>query len=366
LEGEERVTAGPELWTTGIPIPGLAARLARRAEDQGWDGMVLPDSQNLAGDPYVGLAMAAHATSRLRLGTGVTNPYTRHPAVTAAAIASVHAESGGRAVLGIGRGDSSLAHLGLAPAPVGAFARYVERVQLYLSGAEVAFDPPEGAGAPPDVGRLRLAGAPAKSRLEWLSGSLPKVPVDVVATGPRVIAAGARLADRLTFAVGADPDRVRWAVETARRARAEAGLDPGGISLGAYVNVVAHPDGDTARQLISGGLASFARFSAMHGTVAGPASEDDRRVLLEVQRSYDMAGHFRHGSPQSAALTDGFVDRFGVAGPPGLCTRRLRLLLDVGLERLVVVGPAAGADRQETARAASCFVEEVMPGLRPA
>ena len=356
--------AGVELWTTGIPIPGLAARLAQRAEARGWDGMVLPDSQNLAGDPYVGLALAAQTTERLLLGTGVTNPYTRHPAVTAAAIATVQAESGGRAVLGIGRGDSSLAHLGLAPAAVSAFARYVERVQAYLRGAEVAFDPPAGDGSPAEVGRLGLAGAPSASRLEWLSPSLPKVPLDVVATGPRVIAVGALAADRLTFAVGADPERVRWAVGTARQARAEAGLDAEAISLGAYVNVVAHPDAAVARELISGGLTSFARFSAMHGTVAGPASDDDRRVLLDVHRSYDMAGHFRHRSPQSAALTDAFVDRFGVAGPPGRCVERLRLLLELGLERLVVVGPALGADREQSALAATCFVDEVMPGLR--
>ena len=356
--------AALELWTTGIPLPGMAAGLARRAEAQGWDGMVVPDSQNLAGDPYVGLTLAAGATSRLLLGTGVTNPYTRHPAATAAAIACIQAESGGRAVLGIGRGDSSLAHLGLAPAPVQAFARYVERVQAYLSGAGVAFDEPAGDDAPPPVASMGLAGAPAVSRLEWLSPSVPKVPVDVVATGPRVIGVGARLADRLTFAVGADPGRLRWAIDTASQARAEAGLDQDSISLGAYVNVVAHPDQGAARRLISASLTSFARFSAMHGTVAGPSSEDDRRVLLDVHRSYDMAGHFRHGSPQSASLTDEFVARFGVAGSPERCLDRLRDLLGLGLQRLVVVGPALGADRAETARATECFVNEVMPGLR--
>ena len=102
----------------------------------------------------------------------------------------------------------------------------------------------------------------------------------------------------------------------------------------------------------------------MHGTVAGPSSEDDRRVLLDVHRSYDMAGHFRHGSPQSASLTDEFVARFGVAGSPERCLDRLRDLLGLGLQRLVVVGPALGADRAETARATECFVNEVIPGLR--
>src|SRR3954469_15260739 len=97
-----------ELWTTGIALPKLSARLAAAAEQAGWDGMVFPDSQNLAGDVYVGMAMAVAATSRNQLATRVTNPFTRHPAVTAAAAASLQAESDGRIVLGIGRGDSSL------------------------------------------------------------------------------------------------------------------------------------------------------------------------------------------------------------------------------------------------------------------
>ena len=100
-----------ELWTPSVPVPQLASVLAERAEAAGWDGMVFVDSQHLVGDTYVGLALAAEHTTRLQLGTGVTNPYTRHPAVTASAIATVQEISGGRAVLGIGRGDSSLAYL---------------------------------------------------------------------------------------------------------------------------------------------------------------------------------------------------------------------------------------------------------------
>ena len=58
----------------------------------------------------------------------------------------------------------------------------------------------------------------------------PKVVVDVFGTGPRVIRIGALLADRVTFAVGANPARIAWALEIARTARREAGLDPDGIS----------------------------------------------------------------------------------------------------------------------------------------
>ena len=68
----------------------------------------MTDSQNLSPDVYVALTLAAAATQRLRLGPGVTNPVTRHAAAAASAITAIHAHSGGRAMFGIGRGDSSL------------------------------------------------------------------------------------------------------------------------------------------------------------------------------------------------------------------------------------------------------------------
>src|SRR5688572_25328285 len=209
-----------EVWATGISLPGVAVRMAQRAEADGFDGWFVVDSQNLAGDCYVALAQAAAATERIQLGTGVTNPYTRHPAVTASAIASVHASSSGRAVLGIGRGDSALAHLGLAPAPVAMFERYLAQVQAYLRGEEVGFDE-LGSASVAEVGSLGLAGGPVASRLHWLPPDLPKVPVTVAATGPKVIDAAARHADRVTFALGADPERLSWGIERARGQRPE-------------------------------------------------------------------------------------------------------------------------------------------------
>ena len=198
-----------EVWTTGAGVPGLAARHAAAAEAAGYDGLALVDSQNLAGDCYVGLALAAKATTRLRLATGVTNPVTRHPAATAAAIAAIHAESGGRAVLGIGRGDSSLAHLGYAPAPVPVFAHALERIQGYLRGEEVAL---RARREPRDRSAWRRLRRRAVSR--GSRPDLPKVPVDVAATGPKMIEIGATRAERVSFAVGADPARIRWAIDT--------------------------------------------------------------------------------------------------------------------------------------------------------
>ena len=116
-----------------------SSRTALRIEEEGFDGISFVDSQNLSGDVYVAMATAAVATETLELSTGVTNPVTRHPAVTASAIGSVQRVAGGRVQLGIGRGDSALAHIGRGPARVVDFERYLIAVQKYLKGEEVLF-----------------------------------------------------------------------------------------------------------------------------------------------------------------------------------------------------------------------------------
>jgi 5,10-methylenetetrahydromethanopterin reductase len=350
-------SSGPEVWTMGIPFPGLIESMATTAEQAGFDGIGVVDSQNLAGDCYVGLALAARDTERVKLGTAVTNPVTRHPAATAAAAAALQLASRGRFVLGIGRGDSALAHLGRAPCSVAMFDRYLVALQAYLRGDSIEFDDLgfHESVAPP-VDSLGLASAPASSRMHWIRPETEKVPVEVAATGARIIDVAARRADRVLLAVGADPERVVWGVETAQAA--------GGTSIGAFVNVVAHPDLDTARTLVSGGLSTFARFAVMHGTPSGPVDDSQREVLGAVSGAYDMTRHTQVGSPQASALTPEFIDRFAVVGTPEACVERLRGLVALGLDKLIVTGATLGADPAEMRTANDLFAHEVLPALR--
>src|SRR6266704_2284521 len=91
-------------------MAGLEAEGVRRA----W----VIDSQLAMKDVYAGLVVAALNTTRIGLGTGVTNAVTRHPTVTANAIAAVAEISNGRAILGLGAGDSALYGIGLKPQKV--------------------------------------------------------------------------------------------------------------------------------------------------------------------------------------------------------------------------------------------------------
>ena len=349
-----------QIFSQTVALPD-STRQARRAEERGWDGLSFVDSQNLSGDVYVAMATAAMATERLIVSTGVTNPVTRHPAVTAGAVASVQAASGGRAVLAIGRGDSALAHLGRAPARVADFERYLVAVQAYLRGEEILFDNLGfGEAVAPPVDDLDLAATAGASSIAWLPSRHPKVPVEVAATGPRTIAAGARHADRVLLALGADPERLRWGIDVARQARLAKGLDPDEIAFGAFVNVVCLPDVGRARDLARGGLSTFARFSVMHGEIVGPVTEPQAEIMRRLHDDYDMRSHTRGDSAQAALLSDEFVDSYAIVGPPDRCVERLRALVALGLDKLVVVGATMGADREAALEAEHLIAREVL------
>jgi 5,10-methylenetetrahydromethanopterin reductase len=345
----QRPAKGPvtmELWATRIPEVGTVERQAERAEQAGWNGITFTDSQNLVGDPFVAVALASRATERLRFATGVTNSFTRHPAALANVAVTVQEESGGRFALGIGRGDTALFHLGRKPMPVAAFRELVTDLQTYLANGIVDCNGHE-------------------SRLRWLDRARqPKVPLDIASSGPRVIDFAARIAERVTLAVGADPERVTWALETARKAAADAGRDPDAISFGAFVNVGCHPDLETARRLIGGGVAAFAHFSAMPGSTGAGLHDDDRAAVAEVGRRYDSNVHLSNTAEHSQVLAPEFVDRFAVVGSPPRCVERLTELAGLGIERFVVTGATLGADRDDARAAAERFTTDVMPALR--
>jgi 5,10-methylenetetrahydromethanopterin reductase len=357
-----------QLWTTQVASARAAQRMAQETEAAGWDGLLVVDSQNLSGDPYVSLALAAVVTRRIGLGTGVTNSVTRHAAATATAITSVNRISNGRAVLGIGRGDSALAHLGRAPARLAQFERYLRQLQAYLGGDAVPFDeidiPPEVA---PPMSGLHLHDAPPDSRIGWIAEGLKrgaKVPVEVAASGPKVIAMSALHAERVMFTLGADTGRLQWGIELAKKTRAAAGLDPDAIAFGAYINMGCHTNIDAARGLVRGGLTTFARFSVMHGKANGPVSDKDRGVLEALRTNYDMKQHTRADSRQAGTLTDDFVDRFAVVGPPERCVERLRELKALGLDKVAISGGTRGASAEDAAVHRELVATRVLPAMR--
>jgi 5,10-methylenetetrahydromethanopterin reductase len=113
------------------------ADVARLCEDAGYRYLWYADIR-FAREIYLGLAVMASATSRILIGPGVTDPYSRHPALTAAAIATLDEMSDGRAVLGLGVGSNGMKELGIErKLPVAAMRETVEMLRALQRGERV-------------------------------------------------------------------------------------------------------------------------------------------------------------------------------------------------------------------------------------
>ena len=270
-----------EFWRFGgTPQPAAeVGRIAKRLEDLGWDGLVVGEDAGVIAEPYVYLSAAAACTSRLRLGTGVSVPL-RHPIQAASAAAALQAISAGRFRPSYGRGDGGLAILGRPPLNVAQFFDYVRQVKAYLEHDVVQAD-----GFDNSLERLFTTDP---------SIGAARTPIDISATGPRMIAQAAQFADGVTFAVGADITRLRQCVTWANEACDAAGRDRTSFTLSAYVPVavavngdqrVSSP-GDPRRRAAPRPLLSLRWKGARRGRDAGQRNRDprvrsDARPLLE-------------------------------------------------------------------------------------
>jgi alkanesulfonate monooxygenase SsuD/methylene tetrahydromethanopterin reductase-like flavin-dependent oxidoreductase (luciferase family) len=113
--------------------------MIRYAEELGFDRAWVPDSHMLWSDCYATMAVAALHTSKIAIGTGITNPGTRVAPVTANAIATINRLAPGRTFLGIGTGNTSMRLMGQSPVPAKEFAEYIRVVRALLDGEAVEY-----------------------------------------------------------------------------------------------------------------------------------------------------------------------------------------------------------------------------------
>ncbi|MEK9747576.1 MAG: LLM class flavin-dependent oxidoreductase [Pseudomonadales bacterium] len=136
-------------------------RWVKRAEALGFHAAWFYDTQLLNPDVFVCMALAAHETERIRLGTGVLVPTNRIEPVTANALASLNRIAPGRIDFGVGTGFTARRTMGLGAISLGKTRTYIERVQALLAGATVewafeGFDRKIGF-LNPDLGLINLS-----------------------------------------------------------------------------------------------------------------------------------------------------------------------------------------------------------------
>ena len=309
-----------EIGVVMEPVPKCSAKAALRFEEMGFDMVLCPDTQNLSADPYGQLSLMADATSSLMIGTGVTHPVTREAAVTASAMATLQEESGGRVICGIGRGDSSAAHIGKKQATTEQLRNYVLRIQSYFRGESI------------NVGNM-------ESPIRWIDPEIiPPVPVDIACTGPKTIAMACDVADRVTFAVGSAKERMEWAMQTAISHIAKTGRDRNEFKIGAYVNLICDPDEKRAIALSRLLAGLVAHFTAMKNAPTEHLPDQLKPITEKLQSQYDMKNHSSEKGEHLELIDEDFIEWFSIAGPAKKCIDRLGELIDLGLDHVYILG----------------------------
>jgi 5,10-methylenetetrahydromethanopterin reductase len=186
---------GLGVWQ-GLTFAELA-RLGAEAEQLGYASLWYANHK-LYRDMFVGLTMLAAHTQRVKLGTFVAEPYSLHPALVAAAAASLDEACGGRLVLGLGTGGANFKELGLArQRPARAMAESIELMRRLLAGDRLTF---EG-----EVFSVTDA---------WLHlPPRPHIPIVLASRGDLVLQVAGRLADGVMLSTYATPRGQRHARE---------------------------------------------------------------------------------------------------------------------------------------------------------
>jgi hypothetical protein len=169
-------------------------------EDLGYNSGWAPDSQMIWSDCYATLALAAHHTSRIRLGTGVAIAGTRTAPVTAHSIASINKLAPGRTFLAMGTGHTAMRVMGQNPIKIDDFQDHLRVISGLLRGEEVSYAPGSAAGQ---------TAQPIKfldRQLDCLNLDDP-IPLYVAANGPRALAATGTYGDG-RISAGNEPDKM--------------------------------------------------------------------------------------------------------------------------------------------------------------
>jgi 5,10-methylenetetrahydromethanopterin reductase len=126
---------------TGIVVtarPGVED-LAARAEQLGFSSFWVYDTPMVNGDPFISLGLCAKATSRIKLGIGVTSPALRSSPAAAAAVASLNAIAPGRVICGIGTGNTARRTLGMLPTKMAELEAFTASMQELTAGRQTAY-----------------------------------------------------------------------------------------------------------------------------------------------------------------------------------------------------------------------------------
>jgi 5,10-methylenetetrahydromethanopterin reductase len=308
---------------------GIAAIWASE-DPEGWDAFAV-------------LSAIAAVTASAELGTSVVSPYPRHPNLLAASVATLDRLSGGRAVLGLGRGQVEWHRDALGGDTGDPLTVLSETVGLLREWSQA----PHRATSPGD-GHFQI-----RNWERVIHPSRDHVPVYLAAAGPRALDLAGTLCDGVIFNEQTSEDFLRQAIPRVRAAAMAAGRDPAGLAFVLQTKVAVVDTPEAERRAIDRGKNVLALVSTLPGMdrlvrIEGfdvPALLDEVRAAMDTRATLAAGGGFpalRRGGDLNAAralIPDDLIRRLGVIGPLPAVWERLRLFGELGVTHVGVAPP---------------------------
>jgi 5,10-methylenetetrahydromethanopterin reductase len=320
--------------------PALIRTMAAAAQRYRYDVVGVADTPGVAMDPWVAATLLAEAVTDIPLAICVSNLVSRHPAVSAAAIASLALLCGGKAVLGIGAGHSGVRNLGLRSSTAGELARGVRFIKDLLRG---------GASTLGDT----------TAALPWVT-QVPQV--FVAASHDRALTAAGAVADGVYINYGLHRENVCDAEAIVRRSAEAAGRHPDAIEIWQIAALDCSDDGESSRRAL-GTILAF-----LTGYIVGARDPVTRGVPPELSAAVkELCAHYSTRPGQADAdlvarlgLFEYLARRHAICGTPDECLTQLAAARAAGVHRLMLSVSLAA----DPARTVELFGERVLPAVR--
>ena len=305
------------------PLPKMV-QLAKVTEELGYSHIWVGDSHLIWREAYVNMAAMALNTTRVKLGTGVTNPLTRHPSVVASAYATLEEYAPGRTIVGIGLGDSSVETMGMKPAKLSYFEKTMAQMRQLLDGQEVQLE----------TGKIHLL-HPCKA----------KVPIYIAASGPKMLELSGRIADGIIVLVGVADEYIAHARERIAAGAKAAGRKVEDVNLVLWVPC-AVSDTAPAKDAVKAHVARVVAHPLPY--VLDPT---EQKVLEEIRKTYDYYHHMDQQANHAEVIPDWLVDKFAIAGSVAECRAQIERIKKTGIQQIAIIPYSPpGGSREETIR----------------
>jgi 5,10-methylenetetrahydromethanopterin reductase len=315
------------------PVTRLIER-ARLAEANGYEAVWVAD-ERFYREVYSCLGQIAAHTRKVLLGPCVTDPFARHPALTAMAIATLDEISGGRAVLGIGAGISGFAELGISRTkPARAIREAIELIRALLRGESVDY---HGEVIAFDRGRLSFTPPRAD------------IPIYVASNGSLGQRVAAGLADAVIMEACASTAEVRAFRDAVAVSVRKAGRDPQSLRIAARLNTCLAANGRAARDAVRPTVARYLGAGRLRSrTAAAEALTLSAEAVAAVGGTAYAAGVAPY-LPLLPLITDRHVDAFTLAGTVDEAVEHAIALREAGADTIIARPFAAeGGSIEET------------------